>query len=470
MQKRTWFIIIGIILFVVIASFFLKNLNLDPDYKAEVERQNIEKKAHAENAQMTFEVKAPENTIEGDTVWIYLHNQKGYKMEKIGDFTYNINVSINELPELTENGNVKYRYSRNGYDFHTAEYLEEDTNNYFWREKGRKTAFENGKTQKDEIERWRWFPPVGTPIVKTSNITPEGNFLPRIKGMEFRSGQIIEDLYVDAFDDFFNSTAKHLKETGYRWVELDPPEQMTLVDGMPKVINKIGEAPNYPNEEKLKEEILAYKKEGLKVVLAPQMCCEIIDFSNRSDEWWDAYFSEVEKFLVRMAKVAEETGVDSFHYAAGADYQGSDKDERWRNLFREIRKHYSGEVGEMVWNFENYGIIPEAKDITWGNELDYFYIAIDAPISTKDNPTDEELEENAGKVLDGAKELNTMYGKPVFARTTYFNVKETWKGNSFYDIGSVPWISESEKSLQESIYEFKPEDQARVVNAYFHAI
>ena len=36
MQKRMWFIIIGAILLVFVALFFLKNLNLDPGYTAEL--------------------------------------------------------------------------------------------------------------------------------------------------------------------------------------------------------------------------------------------------------------------------------------------------------------------------------------------------------------------------------------------------------------------------------------------------
>lgn len=462
----------GIFVLVLVAAlFFLKNINPDPEYAAEIERQNIEEKARAQNAVMTFEVEAPSNTLEGDTVWIYLHNQKGYEMEEAGDSRYRARVSIHELPELAAGGTVRYRYSRNGYDYHTAEYLEPDTNDYFWTSKGRETKFENGKVQKDKIERWRWFPPEGMNTVRTSTIKPKGNFLPRTDGMEFRSGQIIEDLYVDAFDDFFNSTAQHLKETGYRWVEVDPPLQMVIgEDGFPKVVNDKGNSPNYPDMEKLKEEILAYKKQGLHVMMAPQLCCEVIDYGNRSQEWWNTYFSELEKFLIDHAKAAEETGVEALHYAVGTDYPGADKDARWRGIFREIKKHFSGEVGEMVWNFENKGIIPEAQYITWADELDYFYIAIDAPISLSDNPTDDELKEGAGKALDGAKALYTKHGKPVLARTTYFNVEKTWKGAAFYHIDSIPGISNPEKDLEESIYRFGPQDQARVVNAYFQAI
>src|SRR3989344_6587593 len=116
-------------------------------------------------------------------------------------------------------GKIKYRYSRNGYDFNTAEYLEPDTNDYFWTEKGRSVTYKDGATQKDTVERWRWFPEGSVPIIKATSIEPKGVFLDRVGGEKFMSGQIIEDLYVESFRDFFNSTAKHMKGVGYKLAE-----------------------------------------------------------------------------------------------------------------------------------------------------------------------------------------------------------------------------------------------------------
>ena len=140
-------------------------------------------------------------------------------------------------------------------------------------------------------------------------------------------------------------------------------------------------------------------------------------------------------------------------------------------MFKEIRRHFSGQVGEMVWNLgaDTGQIIPDAKYITWGNELDYFYIAIDAPISLKWNPTDQELKEGADKMLDGVKQLYDTYGKPIVVRTTYFNVKGTWKGSSFYQISDPPWYG-SEEMNATGKYVLGTEDLARTVNAYFKSI
>lgn len=421
---------------------------------------------------MVFEVTVPKNTPEGDTVHVFFQGWKEhFKLSRKSENVFYISFTQDQL-NLENGSEIKYRYSRNGDNYNTAEYLEPDTNDYFWTEGGRTAKVAYGKTIKDTVKRWRWFPEEGAPIQRTTNLTPKGNFSPRINGQEFFSGQIIEDLYRESYDDFFDSTALHMKKTGYNSVEIDPPWQWVEENGLPKVKNEFDKNPNYPSDKKLTEEIKAYKSQGLKVMMQPQICCNPLETKNRSKEWWDVYFKETTDFLVHFAKIAEENGVDNFHYAIDRQYEGDDAGKRWTQVFSEVRKVYKGKVGQMLWNGgSNVGAIhPDLDYITWGNELDYFYIAVDAPISTKDNATDEELLAGAGKMLDGTKKLYEKFGKLVYVRTTYFNVKSTWKGNSFYSISDVPWPSDPEDAIRKTKYEWNTEDLSRTVNAYFQAI
>src|SRR3990167_7074203 len=457
-KKRLAFLTTGFVLLVVITTLLLQSGR--PAMDQQTKKQG-----------MTFEVSIPQNTPTDDTVHIYFQNQQHYKMTKIADYKFSITLSETEL-NSDEDGQLKYRYSRNGHNFNSADYLEPDTNDYFWTQKGRTTTFKSNYVQKDSVGRWRWFPAVDQPIEQTSSLVPIGSFTPRIGSTTFLSGQIIEDLYVEAFRDFFEDTAAHMKNVGYRLVEIDPPWQWTEENRLPKVKNLVKDNPNYPDDATLKQEILAFKKRGIKVMLGPQLCCNELSTQNRSPQWWDAYFSETANFLVHFAGLAEETGVDYLHYAAPVGYDEPDYSQRWSKVFGQIRTVYSGKVGQMVWNFaSDIGqIIPTANDIKWGDELDYFYIAIDTPLSLKDDPTDNELMLAAGTMLDGAKQLYNEFNKPLFIRTTYFNVAKTWKGNSFYSIASIPQTSDSEKDLEDSKYSWSGQDLARVVQAYFRAI
>lgn len=417
---------------------------------------------------MTFEVTVPDNTPSSDT--IHLYAQSPFPMPRVGPRKFRLTLTREQLQLEGSAQTIKYRYTRNGYDFRAAEYLEPDTGDYFWTERGRQATFARDKVQRDAVTRWRWFPPGGVTIDRTSDLEPVGEFLPRLNGTEFRSGQVIEDFYTLAFDYTFDQTAERLADLGYRWVEVDPPWQMVEENGLPKIVNQYPEAPNYPSDDKLLEEISAFKRRGLKVMLQPQHCCTVISTQNRPAGWWDSYFSEITNFLVHFAQLAERAGVEAIHYAVNTDYQAPDADARWRAVFKAIREHFRGQVGEMVWSGAGGGVVPDGTYITWADELDYFYIAIDAPIASTSNPTDDELLAGAERVLAGPKKLYDRYGKPVFVRTTYFNVKETWRGNSFYDIASVPWYGGPEADLKNSQYAFSPDDQARVIQAYFRAI
>ena len=440
----------------------------------------------AQNA-MTFVVTVPENTPQDNTVWAYIW-QAPRKMEKAGDNVYRLTLTETELVEASKSqvkpdAIVPYRYSRNGYDFHTAEYLEptaeepnRDTNDYFWTKKGREAIYNPGKTVNDTVKRWRWFSEKGMPA-QTTTLEPDREFLPRIDGISFRSGQTIEDLYVPAFHDFFDTTARHMKRLGFTWVELDPPWQWIEENGLPKIRNKSASNPNYPDDETFLEEVRAYKKEGLHVLVAPQVCCAQLNTQDRKKEWWDAYFDETERFLVYFAKLAEQGDADAFMYAVSSwdAYPASvDLEKKWRTIFGSIKKVFSGEVGEMIWMLgpdvsASPQPIPDTAFVTWGDELDFFLVAMEFPLSTKNNPTDDDLEEGAESVIEGVKKFYEKFKKPIIIRNGYFNVKYSWKGQSFYQIDSIPSISDPEAKLEESKYEFDTTDHARTVHAYFRA-
>ena len=437
--------------------------------------------------EMTFEVTVPKNTPEGDTVWVYI-KQIPHQMEKIGDSTFSITLREAQLfgegNILGLNEKLRYRYSRNGYEFRTAEYLtptpeepDRDTSNYFWTAHGREIDYQPGKIQKDTIERWRWFPPEGM-ITKTTPLEPSGKFLPRVNNLQFRSGQTIEDLYVPAFHDFFNSTAQHLKEQGYTWIEIDPPWQWVEENGFPKAFNDVKNNPNYPDDQTFVEEVKAYKDRGLKVLIAPQLCCNPLDTMNRTEEWWRAYFDETERFLLHFASLAEQANADAFSYAIGTwetEAAAIDIEKEWRRIFGNIRNVFSGEVGQMVWVLGPEVSpapvpIPQPEEVPWVEVLDFILVASDFPLSMKDDPTNEELQKSAEAVLDGMKVFYDTYQKPIVIRNGYFNVRYSWKGQAFYSIGSIPWISDPEAALEESKYEFDTQDHARTVQAYFKAI
>jgi hypothetical protein len=321
---------------------------------------------------------------------------------------------------------------------------------------------------RDEVEQWRWFPAKNEPISKTSSLEPSGSFQPRINNIKFRSGQTLADLYRPPMYMFFNSTAKRIKSLGYNFVSIVPPWQWIKDEPVPVVGNMlelgIEYQPNYPNDEMLIRHIRAFKDAGLKVQVAPIICCTEIDTEARTSKWWKAYFSEVERFLVHHAKVAERAGADSFLFELFVSDKDHISESRIQEMLKNVKNEFSGEIGTSVdiWMDEDKvpnGIIPEADFFSWADEIDFFVVSIDAAISFKDNPSDKELKDGAAKLLDEAKILYDEYRKPLMIRGTYYSGEQSWKGAAKYGMPH---------EIIDPVY--GGADQARVVQAYFEAI
>src|SRR3989338_4541487 len=464
-------------------SFLLigcKNENVSNDKRQQDKVPEAEERLSKDA--ITFIVAVPSNTPEEDIIFMENYQPEGIvanRMEKIGPHTHKISFMPEDIEQsVDKHGNAVYyyRYNRNDYGFIAAEYIEPD--GYpDGTAMPRSVLFIPGKIYEDKVERWRWFPE-GEINYKTY-IEPNSDFPSRIDDIEFRSGQAIQDLYVPAFDNFFDSTAKHIKEMGYKWVVLMPPWQWVESEPLPKVANSIelgfNTDPNYLNDEKLKEHIRAFKNNGLNVHLAPQICCTEIDKQGRSKEWWQEYSREVERFLVHHARLAEEEKVDSFLFDVFGDKgKGFDNPEvRYKEILYTIKNEFSGEIGSSVaiWMDENKvpnGIIPQANFFTFADELDFFILSTDAKVSLEDTPNDEELEEGAGNLMDYAKVLYDTYKKPIVVQTAYASAEQSWKGASGIDFiksMNTPWFPE-----KDSKYNFSGQDQAMVFNAYFEAI
>lgn len=443
--------------------------------------KTIKEKEQEVKAEVTFTVTVPQNTPEEDIIFIYIWPYGEWAMTKTEPFTYSISFSpddkIQAIDEDSGEEVVYYQYSRNGWGFTAAEYVEPDDPEGYG--KARKVSYELGLDEQDTVKRWRWFP--NGEIDTETYLLPSGLFLSRVGSVEFRSGQLMQDLYIPAFEDFFDSTAAHLKEQDYNWVTIEPPWQWIETD--PPVIGnslELGNAdvPNYPDDDSLIRHIVAFKEAGLSVLLGPQICCTTISFQDRSDQWWEVYFDEVERFLVYHAKVAQTAGVDAFFMplfeSIGLEF-GLDVDTRWREVWRSVQEEFSGEIGVGVMNLGVSNVtqtIPLAEEVSWGDMLDFFVFMNDSEMTISSNPTDTSLVKEAGRVIDIIKPFYDRYKKPIMLQLGYFSIGDTWKGGALYDdiefIGNADLFSES--ATLEAGYYFSGEDQARVIHAYLTAI
>lgn len=432
---------------------------------------------------ITFVVTVPKNTPSGDTISVENFQPEGvraYRMKKVSGRTYRISFSSNQLERGT-NGRYHYRYVRNRAGFHGAEYIAPDDFAYREKRLGRSIPYNRvlaGGVERDTIRRWRWFPPGNQPVERRSQLDPSGPLLPRVNEIAFRSGQGIMDYWIPAFDPFVTPTARHLNRLGNGWVAFFPPWQWIKQDPLPIVGNErelgLGDSPNYPNDAKLIEHIRAFQRAGLKIHLAPQICCTTIKTADRSPAWWEQYFSEVERFVLHHARIAQKARVDSFMVDLFEARQSGlpDLQARVDGLVSKVRDIYKGELGSILWLSgaapETAIIFPSVDELAMVKDVDFYLAITTAAISANDTPADEELNVGAGRVLDATKELYETTGKPTIVLLQSYGVQQAWKGDAFIQTKPVPGAGDNATSGK--FHRFSGQDQARVVHAYFEAL
>lgn len=440
---------------------------------------------------MIFRVKIPDNTPKEDTISISLYGGRMVQMKKVGDYLYEAEISSDQIAFVANDlsdKNIWYAYTRNQFQDTGASYNSEfipgtpNTNDYFGTRRGRSALFKIGTIQKDEITRWKWFFEKGWPSENISDLGPDREFGKRIQNERFRSGQGLMDEYRPWMDHLFVSTAKHMRENDYEWIVFfpawnwessNPPKVRYL-----KTDRQTGEIIGFP-DEKMHKQIRDFKKEGLKIILAPQICCTNIEREGRSREWWKQYWEEIKRVYVHYAKMAHDEGVEAlvadFAPIGNTESMGEEisqiEQKAWADIWSSVSTIYSGERGQMIWQFESNmgGLSPEPNFITWADKLDFFYVQNVTGISDNSNPTTKELYQGAKEKFLDMKRLYDMHNKPILVQSQFSSVPKAWKGE-FSEDKPAPDICDDDSSDEGCDIFFSGRDQAIAVNAFWQVI
>ncbi|MCZ7382724.1 MAG: hypothetical protein O8C64_14285 [Candidatus Methanoperedens sp.] len=365
---------------------------------------------------VTFIVTVPEATPEEDTVYIYSRDFPAAKMTRVNSTTWKAEVLI---PPYRD---VYYGYDRNNVGFETSEDIRPADVQGDWF-KNRKIRFEPPKslTQSDTVKKWRWL------LNEPPNVEiPPGttNFSPRASGLNFQKGIAVIDYWWNVFyeNGETENTVKRIIEDNASYVEYSPTWTVDITDEN-ITLNKTCSY-CYP-EKAIRYEVMAAKSAGLKVIFRNQVWMDIpaeVITKKRSDEWWAQYYNTRREYLLDIARIAQEEGVEAMDI--GADYDtlsgfttwGNSPDESWKKWvedIREVRKVYKG---KLYYDFNPTGKFADSYSIDMKkfqpilDEVDFIGISWWKGISDKDNPTLEELEKNAGEQFDN-------YLKPVYEKT-----------------------------------------------------
>lgn len=192
------------------------------------------------------------------------------------------------------------------------------------------------------------------------------------------------------------------------------------------------------------------KSQGLAVMLKPQIWLGSGrwpgDIKMSSEEAWRAFFGNYSYWMAHYALLAELYHLDLLCIGTEMAQTTLRRPSDWRYLIHRLRKLYDGKLTYAA----NWG--EEFENITIWDDLDYIGLNCYYPLSTKDNPSQQELETGFAVVLSKIDQVWNRYHKPVILTEIGFaSVDHPWK-EPHVDWGDHVYNEEDQKRCYEVIF------------------
>ena len=366
----------------------------------------------------TFTVTVPANTVLSYCVTLELYDEGKKFLGHVNMQQVDARTWSTSIPAGT--ARLGYFYARDQFGFISAEEFTPDSKDTLRWVNGLPPSTEI----KDTVAKWRWFPDAGYKMPTVESAAASANIVKRVNNEKMQCGYGFVDFWWSTCHELIPGTDAAMKKANAGWLKIMPPIGVTQVEPVLKLNwDIIADNPIYPPGE-LEYHIAQAQKDGLNVLLVPQWGVLngplVLDVDKQySAEWWDSYFSEMERYSTYFAVLAEKSGVrymaDQGNGMWNSPKAPADIKERYAEYIANIRRVYSGKLGMVWWLGGSYqspaqiypsGYFPEKFD----------FLAIGGPqqISDSKQPTVAEMKANFKTILNAAVEpLYTKYQKPV---------------------------------------------------------
>lgn len=181
----------------------------------------------------------------------------------------------------------------------------------------------------------------------------------------------------------------------------------------------------------VKQYIHALKKEGIQVMMKPQIWVWRGEFTGeikmKTDEDWKVLENSYTKFIMGYAQVAQETNVEIFCIGTELESFIDERPNYWKHLISEIRTIYKGKLTYAA-NWNEYNRTP-----FWSN-LDYIGIDGYFPVSDLKTPTLQDCKLGLERWKIEMKSYYDKLRKPILFtefgyRSVDFTGKEPWRSD-----------------------------------------
>ncbi|HNX91529.1 MAG TPA: glycoside hydrolase TIM-barrel-like domain-containing protein, partial [Candidatus Omnitrophota bacterium] len=214
-----------------------------------------------------------------------------------------------------------------------------------------------------------------------------------MKDKPFQIGVVYTSWTVDELlNPASDITLAKLKQNGFDTIAIMVPTYQDTIES-DNVFANDGPGGDTPSVESLKHAVEICHKIGLRVVLKMHV-------DPRTDEARinilpsEPWFKSYEAMVMKYAVFAQQSGVDAF--SVGTELEGTTFGpwlDKWKEIIKKIRGVYKGLLTYSA-NWTEY------QGVNFWNELDYIGIDAYFPITSKNDPTPDELIAGWNKVAD----------------------------------------------------------------------
>jgi hypothetical protein len=328
----------------------------------------------------------------------------------------------------------------------------------------------------DEILSWAWLSEPNTPAsVPDIQVTA--------RGPDFTTGVAYQSNHHPSWVPLLPNTINEIQSLDVNWIILSPT--WTFTNGSPPILEPL------PSQDMLWPELIrsinTAKQVNLNIGLFPvphfpSHASLWWQNATRDYPWWVSFFERYSNFILHHASIASSTNANSL--ILGGDWLDpalpdgllgdgtpskvpQDSETRWRDLIKQVRDRYSGTIAWALSYPIGISNPPPFLDA-----VDQVYILWSAPLSSQPNATLEDMQAQAGSIMD--QELlpfQQRMGKPVIIAISYPSIDGGSSGCIAilgggcldYDMLNLPNPDIPELALN-------LQDQANAYNAVLYAI
>ncbi|GAB3196400.1 hypothetical protein GCM10027293_08770 [Pontibacter aydingkolensis] len=199
------------------------------------------------------------------------------------------------------------------------------------------------------------------------------------------------------------------------------------------------------------------KQLGLKTLLKPHIWLMdrnsgkwLGDIEMQTEEEWQQWFANYSAFILHFARLAEAQNIEALCIGTELYLPAVRREQDWRNLIREIRKVYKGQLTYAANWYKEY------EEIRFWDALDFIGIQAYFPLTDKSEPSLAELTDGWQLHQAAIARLQAKYKKPVvFTEIGYKSTPDAaiepwkWPGR---DWQQVPLSEQTQANAYEAMF------------------